>query len=81
MVKIIFYNLLRSKYNIKELMVAPGTIHQMIDAILLKVPAMRKSDFETCVVFYKGNPIHYRGFDQYIEKGEEIIITHFVGGG
>ena len=81
MVKVIFYNLIRSKYNVKEMMVKSGTINEIIDQILKEHPNMSKSDFETCVVFYKGKPIHLRGFHQAINDKEEIIITHFVGGG
>lgn len=81
MVKVKFYNLLRSKYNIKEIMVESGRINQIIDQILQDYPNMSRSDFDTCVVFHKGSPIHLRGFHKVIKDNEEIIITHFVGGG
>ena len=81
MVKVIFYNLLRSKYNIEEMMVESGSLHHIIKQILDKNPNMKISDFKTCVVFHKGNPIHYLGFHKIIDEQEEIIITHFVGGG
>jgi len=81
MVKVIFYNLLRSKYNIKEMMVEPGTINDIIKEILEAQPEMKVNDFVTSVVFYKGLPIHYRGFEKIINANEEIIFTHFVGGG
>lgn len=81
MVKVIFYNLLRSKYRIKEEDVKSGSILQIVSEIISKHPEMKKSDFESSVVFYKGNPIHFNRFDTLIDEGEEIIITHFVGGG
>ena len=58
MVKVIFYNLLRSKYNVKEMMVESGSINDIISEILSVHKNMSKSDFETCVVFHKGSPIH-----------------------
>jgi len=81
MVKVIFYNLLRSKYHVKEMLVEPGTIHHIISQVLEAHTEMDINDFKTCVIFNKGNPIHYRGFHKIIEDQEEIIITHFVGGG
>ena len=81
MVKVIFYNLLRSKYNVKEIMVLPGTINDIIKQIIKVHPIMKLNDFKTSVVFHKGVPIHYRGFNNFIGDNEEIIFTHFVGGG
>jgi molybdopterin converting factor small subunit len=81
MVKVIFYNLLRSKYNISEVEVNPGTINNIINQILNNFTNMKESDFKTAVVFYKGIPIHNSGFDTRINDRDEIIITHFVGGG
>ena len=81
MVKVKFYSLLRSKYNIKEEDVDPGTINEIIDQILERYPNMKKSSFRHSVVMYKGHPIHYYGFDTQIEDNEEISITHFVSGG
>jgi hypothetical protein len=81
MVNVIFYNLLRSKYNVKEIKVKAGTIHNIVEYILLTHPEINRSDFESSVVFHKGKPIHLRGFDKKIEDDEEIIFTHFVGGG
>jgi len=81
MIRVIFYNLLRSKYNIKETMVEPGTINQIINQIIEKHPNMKHKEFETAVVFLNGTPIHRNGFDRVIDDNEELIITHFVGGG
>ncbi len=81
MVKVIFYNLLRSKYNIKEDLVNAGSINHIINQILKNHPNMDLSDFNNCVVFYKGKPIDAYGFETMIEDEDYLIITHFVGGG
>lgn len=81
MVKVIFYSLLRSKYNIKEEFYEAGTINEIIDQILERHKYIKKTDFRYGVVLYKGKPIHYHGFDTLIEDGEYIIFTHFVSGG
>ncbi|MBU1020671.1 MAG: hypothetical protein KJ847_05600 [Firmicutes bacterium] len=81
MVKVIFYNLLRSKYKINEMDVHPGSITEIIAQILSEHHEMEMRDFETCVVFHQGKPIHHRQFSRIIDDKEEIIITHFVGGG
>ncbi len=81
MVKVIFYNLLRSTYRINEEFVEPGTLQEIIQSILQKHPRINPKDFETCVVFYQGKPYSSFQFDTVINDKEEIIITHFVGGG
>ena len=81
MVKIILYHLLRSKYRVAEVMVQPGTILNMIDEMIKKHPQMEKEDFMNAIVFHQGKPIHKKQFDREIEDNEQIIITHFVGGG
>ncbi len=81
MVKVIFYNLLRSKYRISEMSVKEGSINEIIKEILSVHPEIKVEELETAVVFYKGKPIHKHRFDTIILDNEEIIITHFVGGG
>ena len=81
MVNVIFYNLLRSKYNLQEESFQPGSIHQIIDEVIKRYPAVKKSDFRYAVVFRDGKPVHFHQFDQMINDHETIIITHFVGGG
>lgn len=81
MVKITFYNLIRSRYKVEEIFVKAGTITSMIDEILKRYPEMDERDFETCIIFRNGKTIHKFKFDTFINDGEEIIITHFVGGG
>ena len=81
MVKVIFYNLLRSKYNVNETMVHSGSIHEILNQVFVQYPNMQKKDFDTAIVFHKGKPFHKINFDHKIDDLEEIIITHFVGGG
>jgi glutamate mutase epsilon subunit len=81
MIKVIFYNLLRSKYRINETLVNPGTISNIIEQILDKYQQMKQHEFDTAVVFHKGKPIHSYQFSTVIEDFDEIIFTHFVGGG
>lgn len=81
MVKVIFYNLLRSKYGITELSVTAGSITEIIGQILRDHPKIHAKDFETAVVFHKGKPYHFSQFRHMISDEDEIIITHFVGGG
>lgn len=81
MVHIKFFNLIRSRYRIETEEVLSGTINEIIQEILTKHPEMKESDFKSCIVFYNEKPIHYNRFDTVIQDGEEIIITHFVGGG
>lgn len=81
MITVVFYNLLRSKYNLEEMSVKPGTVHQIIDQIISIRPEIKRKDVESAVVFYKGNPVHYHSFNMKIEDSSRMIITHFVGGG
>ncbi|XMB72913.1 hypothetical protein RJI07_03140 [Mycoplasmatota bacterium WC30] len=81
MVKVIFYNLLRSKYGISELFVNAGSIDEIINQILQQHQKMVLKDFESVVVFHNGISIHHKQFDRLISDKEEIIFTHFVGGG
>lgn len=81
MVTVIFYNLLRSKYNIKELSVQAGTIHEIIAQIRQVHPEIKQSDFTSSVLFYNNNPLHYSQFKTDIKDNSRIFFTHFVGGG
>lgn len=81
MVTVVFYNLLRSTYRIKQMEVPSGSIDDIIQYILQQRPDMKQSDFETSVVFFQGKPLHSHGFKTIIPDQETIIITHFVGGG
>ncbi len=81
MVKVTFYNLLRSKYHLTEMEVKAGTIQQIIDQILEIYPQVNAKDFATAVVFFEGKPLHAYSFNREVKDGQSLIITHFVGGG
>lgn len=81
MVKITFYNLLRSKYHLEDFEVQAGSINDIILEITQTYPNIQEEDFKKSVVFYHGKPLHFRSFDREILDGERIIFTHFVGGG
>ena len=81
MVKVIFNNLIRSKYLIEEEYVNPGNILEIIEQILAKNPEMKLNDFKNAVFFYQGNIYHFTQSSTKIEDNQELMITHFVGGG
>lgn len=81
MVRVTFYNLLRSKYHLQDFEVHAGTIHDIISEIMNIYPNIKEDDFKNAVVFYHDKPHHYRSFDMNIPDEERIIFTHFVGGG
>ena len=81
MVRVVLYNLLRSKYSIDKIGVSTATINEIIDEIINPYQQIKRNDFESAIVFHKRNIIHYHAFDKKIADEEEIIITHFVGGG
>lgn len=81
MVKVTFYNLLRSKYHLKEMVVNAGTIQQIINQILESKPEIKPSDLASAVVFFEGKPLHAHSFNRQVKDGQTLIITHFVGGG
>jgi len=80
MIKVTFYSLFRSNYNIEEELVNPGSINDIIKEIINKHPEIKASAFKYSVVFHKGKPITFHRFDAKIEDGEEIFFTQFVGG-
>ena len=81
MVKVTFYNLLRSKYHLEDFEVQAGSINDIISEIIHTYPHIMEEDFKSSVVFYHGKPLHFRSFDREIKDDERIIFTHFVGGG
>lgn len=82
MVTIKFYHLLRSKYGIHEIEVNPGTIHEILLEIKKIHPEVDLDDFKYSVVFInKTKIIHPSKFNEYINDGDEVVFTHFVGGG
>ncbi len=82
MVKVKFFHLLRSKYDIEEIEVLPGTINDILKQIKKLHPIIDLDDFKYSVVFVnKVKIFHPSKFDEYINDGDEIVFTHFVGGG
>lgn len=81
MVKVKFMNLLRSKYGVSEIEVNPGTIHDIFVQILHKFPMIKESDLYSSMVFNREKVYDQKMSHIYIPDHEEVIITHFVGGG
>jgi len=82
MVTVIFYNLLRSKYNIHEVKVIPGTINEILNQIKTLHPEIELDDFEHSVVFINSTRIlHPAMYNEKVQDGDEIVFTHFIGGG
>jgi len=82
MVKITFLNLLRSKYGIETLIVEPGKMSVLFNNILLSHPEMDPNDFQESVMFVNQKRIpHATRFDITLHDGDEVVFTHFLGGG
>lgn len=82
MVNVKFFNLLRSKYNIHQVEVSNGTIYEIIKQIQVIYPEIEMDDFKYCVVFVNSNRIiSHNMFDEKIRDGDELVFTHFIGGG
>ena len=82
MVTVILLNLLRSKYNIHQVEVMPGTILEILDQIKKLHPEVQLEDFEHSVVFVNTNRIIQKAFNrEKIHDGDEVVFTHFIGGG
>jgi len=82
MVNVVFYNLLRSKYNIHEIEVKTGTINEILVQIKKIHPEIDLDDFKHSVVFINKNKIiHPIMYDEKVYDGDEVVFTHFIGGG
>ncbi len=82
MVKITFLNLLRSKYNLDTLHVEPGEMKDIFASFLQKHPEVDPKDFQECVMFVNQKRIaHANRFDITLHDGDEVVFTHFLGGG
>ncbi len=82
MVKVIFLNLLRSKYDIHEIVVNPGTIRDIIKQIQVIYPEVLSEDFKHSVVFVNTNRVvNQFMYDEVVNDGDELVFTHFIGGG
>lgn len=82
MVKVVFLNLLRSKYNIHEVEVKEGSIYNILDQIQEMYPEVELKDFDRSVIFVNSvRVIHKSMYNEIVHDGDEIVFTHFIGGG
>lgn len=82
MVKVVFLNLLRSKYNIEQLDVHAGTIQSILDEIKKLHPELDEKDFSEALVFINQIRLaHGNRFLHIAKDGDEVVFTHFLGGG
>lgn len=82
MVTVRFLHLLRSKYQQHTFEVKPGTINEIILELKEILPNLDLKDFEHAVVFVNVDKvIHSARFDEMINDGDDVVFTHFVGGG
>lgn len=82
MVKIVFLNLLRSKYGLHELEVRSGKFQSIFEGLKQKYPFLEEKDFRDCVMFVNGDRItHLARFDVELKDGDRVVLTHFLGGG
>lgn len=82
MVTVKFFNLIRSKYKIKELSLNPGTIADLIMQISVIHPQIEEKDLSSAALFINNVKItHMERLSEKAVSGDVIIFTHFVGGG
>jgi molybdopterin converting factor small subunit len=82
MVTVKFYNLLRSKYQVAEMNLLPGTLENLVSQILIKIPKMTQKELEGAMIFVNQKKIsHQRRLLYEVNHGDIVIFTHFVGGG
>ncbi len=82
MVKVVFLNLLRSKYGFNEIMMNSSTLQDLIVQLLMTYPQINALDFKTAVVFVNQERIDQLQWSgKTLNDGDEVILTHFVGGG
>ena len=82
MISIVLLNLLRSKYGVASESVLPGTVASALDQLIARHPEMRRKDFEDAVLFVNGVRIdRVNRLEAVLRDGDEVVFTHFVGGG
>ncbi len=82
MVTVRFLHLLRSKYKLHTFEVKPGTVNDIILQLKDILTDLDPKDFEQAVVFVNTDiVIHHSRFDVLINDGDDVVFTHFVGGG
>jgi len=82
MIKVVFLNLLRSKYGIEEFSAHPGTISDILDEIVRVHPEIDRDDFGQAILFVNQIRMSQNNrFSRGVKDGDEVIFTHFLGGG
>ncbi len=82
MVTVKFFNLIRSKYKIKELLLNPGTIKDIISQIAILHPEIQQKDLNSSALFINSKKVtHLKRMSEKVCSGDIIVFTHFVGGG
>lgn len=82
MVKVILLNLLRSKYSVESENVKAGTVEFALAQLFARHPGMQRQDFEAAVLFVNGVRLdRVNRFQTELHDGDEVVFTHFVGGG
>jgi molybdopterin converting factor small subunit len=82
MVLVKFFNLIRSKYQIKDLELNSGTLGFLIDTILMLHPHIEPNDLKEAVIFINDQQVmHLNRFNVIVKEGDLVVFTHFVGGG
>lgn len=82
MVTVRFLHLLRSKYKQHTFEVKPGTVNNIISQLNEILPNLDYKDFEQSVVFVNVDKVvHPSRFEEIINDGDDVVFTHFVGGG
>lgn len=82
MVTVRFLHLLRSKYKTHTFKVEPGSVHEIIAQLKEILPEIDPKDFSQSVVFVNTDRIiHPSRFDETINDNDDVVFTHFVGGG
>ena len=82
MVKITFYNLLRSKYKLDTMEVEAGSVQCILNQIMNIHPQINYDDLMQAVLFInKEKVMHLNRLNEVVKDGDEIVFTNFVGGG
>ena len=82
MVTVRFLHLLRSKYKQHTFEVNKGSINDIISQLKEILTDLDLKDFEQAVVFVNEDKvIHPSRFDELVNDGDDVVFTHFVGGG
>jgi len=77
-----FFGLIRSQYNVTQLEVTSGTIHEIMDFILKSFPHMKNEDLHEAVLFINNEKVmNLNRFSRQVHDGDEVVFTNFVGGG